>query len=485
MKIKVYYHKLLIGSIIIWVIVIASPKAIADSLQSPQLTQDSIKATPQNPLFIDGNQNFSTMAANEGWSGAGTKLNPYNITGLAIVNSSVHLIEIQNTDVYFSITGNTLDGISKAKEGIILTNVSNGKIMNNVINHTFAGIRLLEVTNITVSGNEISHSRTAGIFSSSSESLEIVGNTITKNGDEDALLNDVLGAGRGINCRYTHSSVIRDNQLIKNLYECIALSFCSWNVIQENTLSETTFKWQGQFHASGIGIWDLSEYNNISDNDIYHMAQGISMNKLSNHNFISYNTIYDNYRCGIELYGTNNTVSDNILHHNPQSLYLGWAPDQWSGSVPAEYAEDCLIAHNQIYNNSKGIEFRAGKDTIVRNNSIYSNANYGILISNISTGNTIKWNDFISNGVGDSQAIDHGTSNTFISNYWHTYETDRPYEISGAAGNNDSSPLASKNNPDTPDLPPPEPKSTPAWLILSVVFLLGVLTINRKFKARK
>ncbi|MFX1515320.1 MAG: right-handed parallel beta-helix repeat-containing protein, partial [Promethearchaeota archaeon] len=256
MKIKVYYHKLLIGSIIIWVIVVASPKAIADSLQSPQLTQDSIKATPQKPLFIDGNQNFSTMATNEGWSGTGTKLNPYNITGLEIINSSVHLIEIQNTDVHFSITGNTLDGISKAKEGIILTNVSNGKIMNNVINHTFVGIHLLKATNITISGNEISHSRTAGIFSSSSESLEIIGNTITKNGDEDALLNDVLGAGIGICCRYTQSSVVRDNQLIKNLYDCIALISCSWNVIQGNILCDSTFKWQGQFRGYGIGVGD-------------------------------------------------------------------------------------------------------------------------------------------------------------------------------------------------------------------------------------
>ena len=474
------------GSIIIWVIVVASPKSIADLLQSPQLTQDNIKATPQNPLFIDGNQNFSTMAANEGWSGAGTKLNPFNITGLEIVNSSVHLIEIQNTNMHFLITGNTLDGISKANEGIILTNVSNGKIMNNVINHTFVGIRLSKATNITVSGNEISHSRTAGIFSSSSESLEIIGNTITKNGDEDALVQlELPGAGNGIHCRYTHSSVIKDNQLIKNLYECISLSFCSWNVVQENTLSETTFKWQGEFHASGIGVWDLSEYNNISYNTVYSMAQGISTNIRSNHNFISYNNIYDNYRTGIELFGTNNTVSYNILHDNPQSIYLGWAPDRWSEPVPAEYAEDCLIAHNQIYNNSKAIEFRAGKDTIVRNNSIYSNSNYGIVISNISTGNTIKWNDFIGNGDEDSQAMDDGTSNTFISNYWYTYETESPYEIAGAVGNSDSSPLASKNNADTPVFPPPEPKSTPAWLILSVIFFLGVVTINRKLKSRK
>jgi parallel beta-helix repeat protein len=217
------------------------------------------------------------------------------------------------------------------------------------------------------------------------------------------------------------------------------------------------------------------------------MAQGIITNLLSSHNLISYNTIYDNsfVNAGtIELYGTNNTLSYNILHDNPHPIYLGWAPNQWSDD-PTEYAEDSLIAHNQIYNNSNGIEFRAGKNTIVRNNSIYSNGNYGILIGNISTGNTIKWNDFISNGGGDSQAIDHGTSNTFISNYWHTYETNQPYEIAGIAGNNDSSPLASKNNPDTPDFPPPEPKSTPAWLIFSVVFLLGILTINRKFKARK
>ncbi|MFX0065777.1 MAG: hypothetical protein ACFFC7_26690 [Candidatus Hermodarchaeota archaeon] len=59
-----------------------------------------------NPISINGNADFLSQAANEGWNGTGTSVDPIIITGYNISNESGCLLEIKNTNLHFNVTNN-------------------------------------------------------------------------------------------------------------------------------------------------------------------------------------------------------------------------------------------------------------------------------------------------------------------------------------------------------------------------------------------
>jgi len=202
---------------------------------------------------------------------------------------------------------------------------------------------------------------------------------------------------------------------------------------------------------------------------ITYVAQSFFSNNILTGNTFSQNNI------AIGLKGTNNTVSYNILYDNEFAFSLGY---RWELTVD-EKAAECIIEHNQIYNNTKGIFLNYADDNIFLNNSIYFNYR-GVEIQSDCHGNTIKWNDFIANS---DQAIDDGTENTFVSNYWYEWtDITKPYEISGLAENTDSSPLASKINPDSPDITAPPPPTSASWFIVPTLLLLMCLGVIKRKK---
>ncbi|MFX1536520.1 MAG: hypothetical protein ACFFDI_20075 [Promethearchaeota archaeon] len=85
-------------------------------------------------ISINGNVDFLSQAANEGWNGTGTSVDPIIITGYKISNESGCLLEIKNTNLHFNVTNNLFDGEKGILEvAISLENVTHGTITNNVI----------------------------------------------------------------------------------------------------------------------------------------------------------------------------------------------------------------------------------------------------------------------------------------------------------------------------------------------------------------
>ena len=98
--------------------------------------------TPHAPIFINDNSDFATL----GFNGSGTVADPYRIEGLNITSALCTLITIRNTNVYFEINDNLLDGLGcgpSGTDGIFLADVIHGTIQGNIIRQMGGGAILL------------------------------------------------------------------------------------------------------------------------------------------------------------------------------------------------------------------------------------------------------------------------------------------------------------------------------------------------------
>lgn len=119
------------------------------------------RGAPHAPIYINGNDDFASQAANERWPGDGTEQNPYIIAGYEIDgNGGSSGISIENTDVWFVIrnckvwnaTGIVFGG------GIYLCSVRHGIIEHNECSGNRGnGISVQFSCNITIRNNNCSY----------------------------------------------------------------------------------------------------------------------------------------------------------------------------------------------------------------------------------------------------------------------------------------------------------------------------------------
>ncbi|UCF08642.1 MAG: DUF1565 domain-containing protein, partial [Thermoplasmata archaeon] len=126
-----------------------------DNVQAPYI--------PHNPIRINNNTEFASMAGIEGWPGDGSPGDPYIIEGYDINGSGYgYCIYIGNTTVFFKVRDSYLHkatGVLKypyfCETGIILVNVQNGTIANNNISDNRYGMYLFSSGSNTITNNEL------------------------------------------------------------------------------------------------------------------------------------------------------------------------------------------------------------------------------------------------------------------------------------------------------------------------------------------
>lgn len=184
---------------------------------SGRLVRFSVKATPHDPISIDGNDDFVAQASNEGWTGDGTVGNPYIIEGYDINASSTNGVDIRNADVYFIIR--------------------NCKIHNN----SDGGIYFQAVENATVSNNLISDNL-YGVFLNSSHNNCFDGNVIRNSTNGD-----------GISMDNSTGNELKNNTIESNKYTGIGLWGCSNNLIYHNNLINNS---PNGYDENSTNSWD-------------------------------------------------------------------------------------------------------------------------------------------------------------------------------------------------------------------------------------
>ncbi len=208
----------------------------ADDNGDPMVAEDSDSYTIRNPIRIEGNSDFVTQAAAEGWSGDGSENNPYVIEGYEINGTGYgYGIYIGNTTLYLVVTNCYVHNISgilnypyRLNDGIHFYTVQNGNVFSNIIsNCEGGGIRFTETENSIISDNYITNNY-RGVSLGRSHNNVITHNTIHR---------DTHSPQTGIGLLYSNGNIINNNTISKYRYG-IFEDTCKRNVIENNAFMD-------------------------------------------------------------------------------------------------------------------------------------------------------------------------------------------------------------------------------------------------------
>ncbi len=245
----------------------------------PQMTPFRSTYTAHNPIAINGNGGFSSVAN----SGAGTAMNPWVIEGYEIDGTAFSQagISIENTDAYF-IVRNCYIHDAQGSAGVYLDNVENGAfISNNVSANAQQGFYVTNSDNLYIADNDIMDNLADGIDLSVSEYVTIAYNDIFNNAgngfasiainmNDDNYCNIIgnymvgrpLDAGFGctLGLYTSHYNVISGNNMTDEDQLIDA-----WSATN-NEVTYNTFVRANEFTA--VAFWTAASNNN----DIHHNA---------------------------------------------------------------------------------------------------------------------------------------------------------------------------------------------------------------------
>ena len=362
-------------------------------------------------IFIDGDaigvgaHNW-TWAESQPWcTGSGTWASPYVIENVTIDCDGLDYgISIQDSYVYFRIQNCTIfnSGNDFMDSAIFLGSltfpysVTNGTIYNNTLYSNGNGIYSQLGNNITISENIIKNTTGAGIYSSSSTDMYIIGNTFKDSdiriyGDYHTVIgNTIKGTGSGI---YSNND---------------------YHNITGNTVTNS---------SRGIFL-EYSEGHNVEGNHLNNNSYGIWLKYVSDSNFTS-NELNDNKYNGIffETRGIENNFTNNALMNSGVGFSWGQPFDQMVLFEPIDSSNTINSRPIYFYVNETGFAAdkftNAGQVILINcNDSLISNANtsyatYGISLSYCE--NITMTGCDISNNKRGGLLIEYGAYNKLLN----------------------------------------------------------------------
>ncbi len=299
--------------------------------------------TEHDPIYIDGNDDFATQAASEGWPGSGTEGDPWIIEGYDInATDYENAIYIGNVDAHF----------------IIRNCVLYDAMLYDSFNPPYqwpSGIQLNSTENGTIEENEI-FSNGAGIF-------------VKGAGDNILINNTAYGNGVGI-----------------MLFET------SYNGINGNT-------YWGNYYGA-IGLWDntysyIAE-NNMTDNGI--LIFGDILEFWNTHTIDTSNTVNGNpvYYWKNQTVGTVPLNAGQIILTNCTDIIVSSQEEAWA--IQLGHSEGCLVESNTLY--PAMIDLSSSDKNTIRDNEISHDTWDALAIASGSNNNTVVNNTFFDSDVG-------------------------------------------------------------------------------------
>ena len=347
------------------------------------------------------NNNGGSVISITGENSSGTSITGFTIN--ANGTSGIHIYDsINNT-----IRNNIINGDGDTTWGICIENTNGfNNITDNSVSNFLEGINLYNTSGATIFGNTVTDCLYDGI------ALTLSTNNI---------ITDNNGAGSASGIRLVNNSngnTISNNDLTGNIWTSISLEKSEFNTITNNVASDNQ-----------EGMYLYSSNNNIisgntANNNIW---DGIALHDSS------YNTIQENFNvsgnnCGIRIIGTSsdNEILNNTLNDNT-----------WSG-ISLDVAGTTNINGNTINNNHIGVSLVESSDNTIQDNIISNNDWDGICAISNSNNNIITENDISNGGYGVRILDSTGNTvneNNFVNNYDHTYDNNINNWDNGNTGN--------------------------------------------------
>ncbi len=220
-----------------------------------------------DPIEIFSDADF----ADQGWPGNGSESNPFIIENLKF-RAQWGSIVIWNTTKYFEIRRCYFTRLTPTSGGpaVNFWNVTNGHVINNIINGTSYGVGIRNSTNVVVTDNTVYDTNFGGIFFWEGKEILITNNTIHHTN------------GFGIEMDETTDFTIRDNRIYESY--------------------------------RGLYLKDVQS-GNILRNIIWRNEFGVDL--VIGHSIITNNSIYGNTEIGIRV---RTGIASNMIYGNR----IGW-----------------------------------------------------------------------------------------------------------------------------------------------------------------
>ena len=378
------------------------------SLAEPAMI-DLLSLEVHDPIDIQNDTAFHTIATNEMWDGDGSPETPYIIEGYNITSNTVG-IKIYHVSFSFEIRSCYIASpIPWTFIGIDIYDAPEVSIYDTMIEIKHRGMQLEDIGSLSISNCTMRDIEDESIYLLWTEGATI---------DDCDIYNTY---GTGIYIQYCNDTTITNNYfttitmgsgihtdnsffvtiLGNDIYNCSNHGIWAYEshsiTIESNNIHDNH---GGVIVMCGI-LLDNSNGASIVGNDIFDNALNGIYIYYSDWAYVFNNHIYGNAEHGIDVYvSANGTIWQNNIHEN------GWWPimvNSLCGIYLGFDANNWVVRNNQIWNNTpSGISIEFADDIEIHNNDIYNNTERGIYIYSygVNEGLLIRENEIHGNGYG-------------------------------------------------------------------------------------